>query len=1110
MKHKKLIRTTSLALTASAITVPFAVQAEENPFSDIKEGNSTYESVTTLAQEGIINGYPDGTYRPDEKLSKKQAAMLFSKSLKLDRSGSIDEDDFPFEHVSVDAKVAPFVNSLYQEGILTEDDDFVPTEELTREEMAEWLMRTFDLKALDSKETVIPDFSEVNEDYQQAVVSLYHNDITKGMKDGSFAPKETVNRGQFAIFLYRALNNQPIDRVQEFDDIYTALDVSPMLPNQANVLLNDGTVVEKEVTWHKTDLDLSSKGSYTVEGLVKGTLETVTLTVHVGQKQVEDISGFEDINYILGEDLELPESVDVTYDDDTSEQLNVGWDDTNITEAGDYLVKGTIEEINQEISVNVHAEDPSLTVEEAWSPNLREIKAQFNITPKNLEKANDLASYTVTDENGQEVELDSIHFNEENDEVTLVTSFPLTKGEGSIEVSDQLVEESYSSSLSFEDNEAPTLSKAVAVGPRQVEIQFSEPVDLPTNDEGIVTKSKYKQVFKINDSFTHVHELEKLDHGKTYLVTFATEFVKGENQLSVEDTVQDYNYQSIDPDEDTESFIYQEQTSFTELTDWNVANPYEINLQFEHPLTLLDEAEDGIYVLQGDEKLSPEEIEMNDSRQVTLTFSSALQDNNQLVLEEDTLRDYWKNKNEEIVNNLELQEDSTAPKLKNVSVIDEEEASSSNVQLQVTFDEPVEMQEDTKVRLYSSDGQSYEIELIDQSQTNRSSLTVTLDVPYGELPEDEYTFLADNMEDLYGNTSDQDDIEFVGKSLTTPGNFTGNVFSKQDELIFTVNYGQEMAQSGDQAVNLLNQYEMHYKDESILLSELDNKSDIQINLELNESADQSKIFVKYSSEDEHHWIDALHDIEDSIADEQIDFLQLNVGKVATEAGMATKSFYNPVELQLQQPFTVQSAQAVDEDTIKVQLNHEMENYNEEDIVIFTDLNRDDDYDRGEELSFTTDYKTNNHSTTLTIDIEEDSEYQIGERDLYVTTAYDSYSTDTYGQVLNIDPYLIEDSIPAQVKEDDVSLDETDDGNAKITLPFTGEIDGTTVSRLTFEMDNEDLSVQEVEVDGNEIHLIVDFDGEDVDELVGETVKQAFPFMDEKGNELSGVEVEIKK
>ncbi len=137
MNRKKLIQVSSSAILAGTTNAaPIAIQAaDKNPFSDIKEGNSTYESDTTLAKEGIINGYPDGTYRPDVKLSKKQAAILFSKSLKLELPDEVEGSDLPFDSVNPNFREAPYFKSLLDKGIIVEEDNFTPNAELTREEM---------------------------------------------------------------------------------------------------------------------------------------------------------------------------------------------------------------------------------------------------------------------------------------------------------------------------------------------------------------------------------------------------------------------------------------------------------------------------------------------------------------------------------------------------------------------------------------------------------------------------------------------------------------------------------------------------------------------------------------------------------------------------------------------------------------------------------------------------------------------------------------------------------------------------------------------------------------------------------------------------------------
>ncbi len=1104
-KYNKWSKITSLSLAAATVTIPHIVQAEDNPFSDIQEGDSTYESVTTLAQEGIINGYPDGTYRPSVTLNKKQAAILFSKSLKLQASEDLDKEDFLFEQVNPESREAPYVYSLYKQDILKNPESFDPNEDLTREEMAQWLMRTFDLKALDNTQTVIPDFSEVNEDYQQAVVSLYHNDITKGMKDGSFAPKETVNRGQFAIFLYRALNNQPIDRVQKYDDIYTQKNVTPMLPDTANVLLEDGTLIEKNVSWQNTNLDLAKEGSYNVEGLVQGTLEHVNLTVHVGKKQVEDVTGFDDVTTIVGKPPQLPENVQVTYDDGTEESLAVDWEQVNIDSPGDYLVKGNVEGIQQEISLNVHAVKPELKVEQVTSQNLREIDVQFNFTPKNMKNLLDSSFYQVSDHNGQDVEIDSLTFNEETNTLNIVSEFPLTKGEGNVTIGDSVLEESYQASVEFKDEEAPQVSSVKAVGPRQVELHFSEPVNLPTNDEGMVTDSKYKKAFTINDAFTHVHQIEQVDYGKTYLVTFASEFYEGENTLSVSDKIQDYDYKGVSDENNEEEFIYENLSSFTDMTDIHVDNPYQVTLGFKHPVQLLDE--EGFKLLKGEESIKPQNIKFLSSRELTLTFEERIENQDELIIEDETLRDNWKNENKEQSFSLSIEEDETAPSIDQVRLVEEQDATSSNVQFKIVLNEPIKVDDKQSMKIVNQAGETFEVQQVQAVEDNRSALIATIDVPYGELREDQYTLLTSSLTDLYGNQSDQVAFDFHAKSLDAPGNFSGHIYSQMNELIFTVNFNQEMTQSGEQSITDLSQYELHFENESLLLSDLANKPGIQINLDTNDAGDQSKIYVKYSPDKAtHSWMDTLTNIKDSINEDEIDTLKLNVGKVASEAGASTKSFYNPVDLSLQQPFTLSQATAVDENTLKATLNQKIEYYNEEDIIVFTDDNHNDEYDRGEELPFSSSYEVSDDQTTLTIDMDNE-DFVAEEDEVYITTSYNTFSKDTYGQELEIQPYLVEDGIPAQLIEDEIAMSETDEGNALVSLPFTDEIDGSTLSRLTFSLEEGNTSITNVQVEKKQIFLTIS-SSVDISELTGAIIEQAFPIIDEKGNTIQDLSFTI--
>ena len=61
MFKKKLITS---AITASLMMgIASTSFAATNPFSDVPADSWAYDAVTTLANDGVIDGYPDGTYQ---------------------------------------------------------------------------------------------------------------------------------------------------------------------------------------------------------------------------------------------------------------------------------------------------------------------------------------------------------------------------------------------------------------------------------------------------------------------------------------------------------------------------------------------------------------------------------------------------------------------------------------------------------------------------------------------------------------------------------------------------------------------------------------------------------------------------------------------------------------------------------------------------------------------------------------------------------------------------------------------------------------------------------------------------------------------------------------
>ncbi len=70
------------ALAAAAIMGTGATSfAAANPFSDVPAGHWAYQAISSLAQDGVVEGYGDGTYRGDRTITRYEMAQMIAKAL---------------------------------------------------------------------------------------------------------------------------------------------------------------------------------------------------------------------------------------------------------------------------------------------------------------------------------------------------------------------------------------------------------------------------------------------------------------------------------------------------------------------------------------------------------------------------------------------------------------------------------------------------------------------------------------------------------------------------------------------------------------------------------------------------------------------------------------------------------------------------------------------------------------------------------------------------------------------------------------------------------------------------------------------------------------------
>lgn len=212
----KLKQATKVALATAVLAGALAPTASANgiEFTDVPETNVHYDNIYNLAERAVISGYPDGTYQPARFLTRAEAAVILSNALNLDTSNVTER---AFWDVNPDAWYADEVTTLAEYGILTgyPNGKFKPNEKLTRAQMATILSAAYNLDIFNEVELPFTDVVE-DSWYDFSVQALYRFDVTAGITPTKFAPTEFVRRDTMASFVVNAESVPEEDLAEEW------------------------------------------------------------------------------------------------------------------------------------------------------------------------------------------------------------------------------------------------------------------------------------------------------------------------------------------------------------------------------------------------------------------------------------------------------------------------------------------------------------------------------------------------------------------------------------------------------------------------------------------------------------------------------------------------------------------------------------------------------------------------------------------------------------------------------------------------------------------------------------------------------------------------------
>ncbi|PSL48590.1 S-layer family protein [Salsuginibacillus halophilus] len=177
-----------------------APSASAAPFTDV-ENHWAEAEIQEMTAAGHIQGYGDGTFGPDDKISRAEASAMLTRGFDLNGDS---ETALQFADLETDHPFIHYISAVTEAGLFEgyEDNLFKPENSITRAESAATLEREV---GFDPQETA--SFADaVGHWAQDTIENLAGSGIINGYDSDTFAPNDAVTRAEFATLLSDTLH----------------------------------------------------------------------------------------------------------------------------------------------------------------------------------------------------------------------------------------------------------------------------------------------------------------------------------------------------------------------------------------------------------------------------------------------------------------------------------------------------------------------------------------------------------------------------------------------------------------------------------------------------------------------------------------------------------------------------------------------------------------------------------------------------------------------------------------------------------------------------------------------------------------------------------------
>lgn len=239
-----------LVVVVSLLITTFSVEALATTRLTDVDKHWAREAILALVDEGVISGYEDHTFRPDRPVTRAEFAKIVALAFGIKPGQGATFTDLPAKHWATE-----YISSLVDQGIIQgyPDGTFRPNNKITRAEALTMLARALDL--LNSDQTTpewAPSFSDVEPDHWAYIpielterLRIHPPQWTEKLR-----PEMNTTRAEIAHLVHRAISFETTKgSIASIDTQTNTITIRPtvgsrqlfMLPNNA-VIMRNGSV----------------------------------------------------------------------------------------------------------------------------------------------------------------------------------------------------------------------------------------------------------------------------------------------------------------------------------------------------------------------------------------------------------------------------------------------------------------------------------------------------------------------------------------------------------------------------------------------------------------------------------------------------------------------------------------------------------------------------------------------------------------------------------------------------------------------------------------------------------------------------------------------------